>query len=92
MPVWEYSGPLPLAVLALSKLDKGLKWLVDVAMIHCFYGSQDRTQESEWVHRRQMPPLVELAWKTTLGASPPHIHDRTVRGMGRVPASVSGKV
>ena len=38
-----------------------------------------------------MLPLVVLAWKTTLGASPPHFHGRTVGGMRKVPALVRDK-
>ena len=51
------------AVLALSRLDKALQWLTYVAMIHCFYCSQDCTQESEQPHVRWMLPLVVLAWE-----------------------------
>ena len=61
--VWKYSGILPLIVLALTGLDKALQWLTYVAMIHCFYCSQDCTQESEQPHVRWMLPLVVLAWE-----------------------------
>ena len=60
----EYSGLLPLVVLALSPLDKALQWLSDAALIHHFYCSEACTQKCEWAHMRWMLPLVELSWET----------------------------
>ena len=38
-----------------------------------------------------MLPLVVLAWITTLGASPPHFHGRTMGGIRKAPALVRDK-